>query len=78
MNFEIRVFKDLENLSHEAANLFIEQAAKAIGGRGRFLTALNGGSTPGRFFRLLATEYRDKVDWNKVHVFWGDERCVPP
>jgi 6-phosphogluconolactonase len=78
MNFEIRVFKDLENLSHEAANLFIEQAAKAIGGRGRFLTALNGGSTPGRFFQLLATEYRDKVDWNKVHVFWGDERCVPP
>ena len=78
MNFNIRIFKDLEALSHEAANLFIEQAAKAIQERGRFLVALNGGSTPNRLFQLLATEYSNKVDWNKVHVFWGDERCVPP
>lgn len=39
--------------------------------------ALNGGSTPTRTFQLLATEFRDKVDWNKTHVFWGDERLVP-
>jgi len=78
MNFEIRIFKDLENLSNDAANLFIEQAAKAIEERGRFLAALNGGSTPNRLFQLLATQCRDKVDWSNVHVFWGDERCVPP
>jgi 6-phosphogluconolactonase len=78
MNFDIRIFKDLEALSHEAAKLFIEQAAKAIQERGRFLVALNGGSTPNRLFQLLGTEYSDKVDWSKVHIFWGDERCVPP
>ena len=78
MKFEIRVFKDLKELSHEAAGLFIEGAAKAITERGQFLTALNGGSTPTRLFQLLGTEYREKVEWNKVHVFWGDERCVPP
>lgn len=78
MNFDIRIFKDLEALSHEAANIFIEQAAKAIEERGRFLVALNGGSTPNRLFQLLATDHRGKVDWSKVHVFWGDERCVPP
>ena len=78
MNFDIRIFKDLEALSHEAAKLFIKQAAKAIQERGRFLVALNGGSTPKRLFQLIATEYRDKVDWHKIHVFWGDERCVPP
>ena len=78
MKFDIRIFKDLEALSHEAANLFIEQAAHTIKERGRFLVALNGGSTPNRLFQLLATDYRDKVDWSKVHVFWGDERCVPP
>jgi len=78
MNSDIRIFKDLETLSHEAASLFIEQAAKAIQERGRFLVALNGGSTPNRLFQLLAIDYREKVDWSKVHVFWGDERCVPP
>jgi len=78
MNFDLRIFKNLEALSHEAANLFIEQAAKSIQERGRFLVALNGGSTPNRLFQLLGTDYRDKVSWNNVHVFWGDERCVPP
>ena len=78
MNANIRVFKSIEELSHNAATLFVEQAAQAIDERGRFLVALNGGGTPNRLFQLLASEYREKVDWNSVHVFWGDERCVPP
>ncbi len=78
MKPEIRIFKDMESLSHDAANLLIEQAMQSIMERGRFLVALNGGSTPTRLFQLLASDYRDKVDWNKAHVFWGDERCVPP
>ena len=45
--------------------------------RTRFLAALNGGNTPNRLFQLLAMAYREKVEWNKVHIFWGDERCVP-
>ncbi len=78
MKPEIRIFKDLEKLSKDAADLFIELAANAIAQRGRFLVALNGGSTPVRLFQLLANEYKDKVEWSNVHVFWGDERCVPP
>jgi len=78
MKPDIRIFKDLEKLSHHAAELFIEQSARYIEGRSRFLVALNGGSTPTRLFQLLATEYHDKVDWSKIHIFWGDERCVPP
>ena len=78
MKPEIRIFPDLESLSHNAAKLFIDQAARSIMERGQFLVALNGGSTPARLFQLLATDYRDKVDWSKIHVFWGDERCVPP
>ena len=74
----IRIFKDLEELSRAAAELFVEQAATSIAERNQFLAALNGGSTPNRLFQLLATEYRPKVEWTKVHVFWGDERCVPP
>lgn len=78
MKPEIRVFNDLENLSRAAANLFTAQAAESITKRDRFLVALNGGNTPMRLFRLLATDHRDQVDWKRVHVFWGDERCVPP
>ena len=78
MKPDVRIFKDLEELSRAAADLFIEQAARSIAERDRFLVALNGGGTPTRLFQLLATDFRDKVDWSKVHVFWGDERCVPP
>ena len=78
MKPEIHVFNDLENLSRAAANLFTAQAAESITKRNRFLVALNGGNTPMRLFQLPATDDRDQVDWKRVHVFWGDERCVPP
>ena len=78
MNPQLNIFKDSEKLSQHAAQIFVEQAAQAIKERDRFLVALNGGGTPTRLFQLLASDYKDKVDWNKVHIFWGDERCVPP
>ena len=77
MKPEIHIFKSIEELSRHAAELFVEQAAKAIGERGRFLVGLNGGSTPTRMFQLLATDFREQVDWSKTHIFWGDERIVP-
>jgi 6-phosphogluconolactonase len=41
--------------------------------------ALSGGSTPKSLYALLVSErYRDRLDWSRVHLFWGDERCVPP
>ena len=78
MKPKLRIFDDLEKLSVHAANLFSEQAARSILERGQFLVALNGGGTPTRLFQLLATDFHDKVEWARVHVFWGDERCVPP
>jgi 6-phosphogluconolactonase len=78
MKPKLRIFDDLERLSIHAANLFSEQAARSILERDQFLISLNGGGTPTRLFQLLATDFRDKIEWAKVHVFWGDERCVPP
>mgnify|MGYP001356970395 CR=1 FL=1 len=78
MKPEIRIFKNLEELSLAAAKLFVEQAASSSAERNRFLVALNGGSTPTGLFQLLATDFRGKVDWSRVQVFWGDERCVSP
>jgi 6-phosphogluconolactonase len=74
----IRVYPDLESLSKAAAALFVREAGSAISARGRFSVALSGGGTPGRTYELLAgAPYREQVDWAGVHVFWGDERCVP-
>lgn len=78
MKPDIRIFHDVENLSRAAATLFRQQAVKSVAERDRFLVALNGGNTPVRLFELLATDLRDQVNWDKVHIFWGDERCVPP
>jgi len=72
-------YSDLESLSHAAAELFVRICAESIVWRGRFNVALSGGSTPKRMLELLATdEFRGRVDWAKVHAFWGDERYVPP
>jgi 6-phosphogluconolactonase len=77
MKPDIRIFKNLNEISRSAAAMFVRHAARAIEERGGFLAALNGGGTPEGTFQLLATEFRDHVDWSQVHVFWGDERCVP-
>jgi 6-phosphogluconolactonase len=75
----IRVFNEFEALSQAAAQLFVSKAKEAIAARGRFGIALAGGNTPRRMYDLLRQPpLRDEVDWSKVHVFFGDERFVPP
>jgi 6-phosphogluconolactonase len=75
----IRVFADLDALSQGAASEFVRAFQTVALERRRFLVALNGGSTPVKLYHLLsAPPYRAQIDWAKVEVFWGDERCVPP
>jgi len=75
----VEVFDDLEGLSRAAAGLFSRVAREAIESNGRFTVALAGGGTPRRTYQLLAEpRLREEVRWEAVHVFWGDERCVPP
>lgn len=76
---EIKVMPDPASVAHEAAERIVKLAEEAIELRGKFSIALAGGSTPEALFKLLAAEpYRDAIDWPNVHVFFGDERCVPP
>ncbi len=65
-----------DEFAHAAAELFRQAAQKAIAVQGRFSAALSGGTTPGRLFRRLGTSYRKKISWDRVHLFWSDERCV--
>jgi hypothetical protein len=76
---EVRVFPDLPALSGFAAGLFSDIARDSVAQRGRFITALSGGGTPLALYRLLALPpFRDALPWERIHFFWGDERCVPP
>jgi 6-phosphogluconolactonase len=76
---EIEVYNSLEALSHAAAERFIALSDAAIQARGRFTVVFSGGSTPRSLYSLLATEpYSSRIDWQRVHFFWGDERSVPP
>jgi 6-phosphogluconolactonase len=66
-------------LAQAAADNFVSLAQKAIAAKGQFNVALTGGTTPGETYQLLASEtFAAQIDWSRVHVFWCDERCVPP
>lgn len=75
----LQVFADASEVARAAALRFIEIARESIAARGRFSVALAGGSTPKRVYELLAgDELSHELDWSQVHIFFGDERCVPP
>ena len=73
----IEVLASAPDLFHAAAEEFVRAARTAIGAQGRFAVALSGGSTPKALYSLLATNYADFV-WNRIFLFFGDERHVPP
>jgi len=77
--YNIEVASDAEDLAQRTVQLFIAAAREAIDSRGTFYTAISGGHTPARFFRLLAnTPEAASLPWDQIHVFWVDERYVPP
>ena len=75
---DIRILENAEEVAHAAADSFTDIAGAVISAEGRFSVALAGGSTPRRTYELLASpEYRNRIAWQQVHIFFGDERCVP-
>lgn len=75
----VRIFEDPDQVARAAADCFVAVALSSISERGLFSVALAGGSTPQLTYQLLATdEYKDRIAWPKVHIFFGDERCVEP
>ena len=79
MKPDVRIFKDGKSMSRAAADIFVGAAKQAIETQRRFTAALSGGSTPAKLYRLLASaSYRNSIEWDKIFLFWGDERCVPP
>ena len=75
----VQLFDSLEDISAAALTIFVDSANRAIKDNGIFTVAISGGKTPSGFFRLLAQAPAAKqLQWDKIHLFWVDERCVPP
>lgn len=73
----VEIVSDPEALAQRSVNLFIDHAQKAIKANGTFNIAISGGHTPKRFFELLGeAPHALSLPWQKVQIFWVDERIV--
>ena len=79
-NSEIAIVKDSAALSRKAAEMLVRCITEVLGKRSYFSIALSGGSTPKTLFSLLVEDdfFKNKIPWEKIHFFWGDERHVAP
>jgi|SRR5580698_8311132 6-phosphogluconolactonase len=79
MKPDTRVLPDLVSLSRAVLEEIFPIIEEAIAKRGKFSIALSGGHTPEKMYSLWAhtEQYRDKTPWDRVHLFWSDERYVP-
>ena len=74
----LRIFATEKELHQGCAEEFVSLAGTAIEQRGSFHVALAGGNTPEGLYRLLATpRFAKRIDWQRLHLYFGDERCVP-
>ncbi len=76
---KVWINNSIEDLNKAAAAYIADILSKAVRLRGAANLALSGGSTPMGLYQTLSQDYyRELIPWNKIHFFWGDERCVPP
>ena len=75
---DLIVSKNIEELSFKVAEWMVDYIHKSLQLQDRFTIALSGGSTPKQLHLYLSSEkFKNRIDWQKLHVFWGDERYVP-
>lgn len=75
MSYDLKIFNSVNDLSVFFADLLKNNVDKSPE---KINLVLSGGSTPEFIFNFLAEQYQSKISWNKINIFWGDERCVPP
>jgi 6-phosphogluconolactonase len=74
----LNVSADTDQMSTRVAGWIIEYISKTLKNQDRFVMVLSGGSTPKKLYQLLSSpSYIDRINWKKLHFFWGDERFVP-
>lgn len=79
IHLSLHIHKDPSAMAERAAHLLAELCEQAIAERGIFNIALSGGSTPVPLFRLISSpDWAERLPWEKIAVYWVDERCVGP
>jgi 6-phosphogluconolactonase len=73
---EVKIYPDPESVAKVFAADFFRMVSQSQSEQ--FHVALSGGSTPKILFQVLAKDYKNTMPWNKIHFWWGDERCVSP
>ncbi len=74
---QLHISKTIEALNHVVADWLVQYIHDVLQKQDRFTIALTGGNTPKSLYQLLASDaYRNKIDWSKLHFFWGDGRFV--
>lgn len=74
---QLKIYQNSQRVAETLAEDFFNFMEKKARNKELSYVVLSGGSTPQIFFNLLAENYSDKIDWENVHFFWADERCVP-
>lgn len=75
---KLEIAKDIDELNKRFAEWMVDLIHKILQTENRFTLSLSGGNTPKKLYQLLASgRFKNKIDWSKLHFFWGDERCVP-
>jgi len=75
---EVLIKADMAAMAATAADLLVKTAHTAVGRYCRFTMALSGGSTPRLLHKMLAEKpFSERIPWDRTHIFWVDERCVP-
>jgi 6-phosphogluconolactonase len=74
----VKIFDTPKELAEKFAEIMAGMIIESAKNQKLFNVALSGGSTPELLFTLLAEKYARSIPWQYVHLFWGDERCVPP
>lgn len=79
IHLSLHIHKDPDAMAERAAHIIAEACDEAISERGEFKIAISGGKTPVPLFRLLSRkDWVNALPWDKISVFWADERCVSP
>lgn len=78
MNIELKIFPTPFDLAEKFAEEMVGMIKESNEKGKPFIVALSGGTTPELLFSFLGDHYAESVSWETVHLFWGDERCVPP
>lgn len=78
-DIHLHIFPSLDDASQKAAALIKNECRRCLQGKNFFTLVLPGGKTPRRLYEILTTPpFVSEIPWPSVHIFWGDERCVPP